>query len=225
MVMMAVHGARTGTGALSAIKLLADGGITTCALSTATATTTATTATPTPTPTPTPTSSQSCAAAKLNSKLNFEHLTRGKTLGQVSSIFNEAFAQKDMFASPAARHAVLMQMRSEYCRKMLEECAIPEAALARLRDPTYLPSHAEVTEAFRLTLPQPATSQRSESSRVAANIEANMELMSSIVAKPMAARTFQDNYVLEFGPMTFSALFSFCEVNGIFEVLTHEYGE
>ena len=47
--------------------------------------------------------------------------------------------------------------------------------------------------------------------------------MTRIINTPTESRSFEDNFRHEFGPVTFSPFFSFCENNNIFEVLTSDY--
>ena len=104
---------------------------------------------------------------------------------------------------------------------MLEECAIAPEMLARLADPFYLPSRDEVLEAFQLELPL----QEAWEPRGLANQHEDMRTLQRIQALPPSQRSFEENFKLSFGPMTFSALFSFCEDHRLFEVLTREYVE
>ena len=145
---------------------------------------------------------------------SFDTWIRGKSLGDIGEAFNAAF-QPGAFANDAIRRASLLEMRSVYCRKMLHNCiALRPAAFCRLRDPTYLPSRAEVIEAFRL---------QEKMGAALSPIDADLELMDRIANTPAAARSFEENYINEFGPVAFSPLFAFCEEQGMFEVLTREY--
>ena len=109
-------------------------------------------------------------------------------------------------------------MRAAYGRKMLEECAIPPVSLARLTDAMYLPTRDEVVEAFKLELPPPSSATLRGASRTEANSEAMFGMLQQMSETPPAQRTFEEHYILECGPATFSPLFAFCEANGIFEV-------
>ena len=106
-------------------------------------------------------------------------------------------------------------------QQMLEECAIAPEMLVRLADPFYLPKRDEVLEAFQLELPL----QEAWEPRGLANQHEDMRTLQRIQALPPSQRSFEENFKLSFGPMTFSALFSFCEDHRLFEVLTREYVE
>ena len=166
--------------------------------------------------------------------MDFETLTQGYSVAVVDAMFNEAYQSPGaLFSDAQTRRACLAQMRTNYGRKMLEACAISPSSLARLSDPAYLPSRAEVLECFQLDFGPSSSSSSSSSSsggrrdssgsRVAANMAANMEAMERFSALAAAERSFVENYWLEFGPATFSALFSFCEDHEIYEVYTQEY--
>ena len=151
-------------------------------------------------------------------RLDLSEFTAGRSLTQVCSLFSQLQLQQS-FPDAATRSHVLSSMRTAYCHKMLEECGIPPAAATQLADPGYLPRRQQVTGAFNLELPQ-VIEPRAE-----ANLQASMAFIDRAMQKPAASRTFIENYWCEFGPVTFSPLFAWCEDNGVFEVLTVEYVE
>ena len=170
---------------------------------------------------------QSCRrAAYLPSRLlsssaavpDFMDLTIGKTLTEVDGTFNEIFSLT-LASDPSTRRALLQSMRRAYGRKMLEECRIDPKVLARLADPAYLPCREEILATFRMHDEIPLAT----SSRTLDNLETEMHLMEAIHEKPAEELSFVENYRVQFGPATFSPLFSWCEDHGIFEVLTTEF--
>eukprot|EP00928_Gymnodinium_smaydae_P010753 TRINITY_DN14046_c0_g1_i2.p1 TRINITY_DN14046_c0_g1~~TRINITY_DN14046_c0_g1_i2.p1 ORF type:complete len:409 (+),score=31.72 TRINITY_DN14046_c0_g1_i2:45-1229(+) len=146
----------------------------------------------------------------------------GMSLIQVSEMFNHGFKPGFFGEDMQTRRKCLMDMRTAYCAKMLEECAIPHTTLEALRDPAYLPSRVEVLNAFKMDLPA-INSEEEVASRADANLEADLTLMTQIAAKPASERTFEENFQHEFGLVAFSPLFAFCERYGIYEFLTVEY--
>ena len=113
------------------------------------------------------------------------------------------------FPDPSTRLGMLEAMHASYCRKLLKECAISPATLARLRDPLYLPTQEEVLATFQLDSP-PTSS-----------VETDLELLLQIAKAPAASRSFSDNLRLEFGPLPLSPLAAFCKD----EILTVEYAD
>lgn len=140
----------------------------------------------------------------------------------VAATFNGAFQLQ--FPDEPTRAAMLEGMRASYCRRLLQECA--PAALARLRDPHHLPTHAELCAVFGLgmnmsvsqsTLPPLATS------RASARAETDLERLIRIAQKPVELRSLEDNFRLEWGALPLSALAAFCEERSVPELLTEEH--
>ena len=58
---------------------------------------------------------------------DFGEIAVGKDLSELSQTFNEIYGMQ--FPNPSTRRAILMSMRTTYCRKMLEECNIDSELL------------------------------------------------------------------------------------------------
>mmetsp|Transcript_44031 Transcript_44031/g.86103 ORF Transcript_44031/g.86103 Transcript_44031/m.86103 type:complete len:129 (+) Transcript_44031:9-395(+) len=82
-------------------------------------------------------------------------LMAGRTLDEASEILSLSFRPEARWKDAASRKASLMELRNVYCAKMLEQCNICENTMAKLVDPSYLPSRTEVLEAFQLDIPSP----------------------------------------------------------------------
>ena len=152
---------------------------------------------------------------------DFAELASGKTLQELSAVFNAAFTGSVQFPDAASRTAMLMSMRSTYCRKMLEECAIDRDLLELLSDPSYLPPREMVLKAFQLegATPDPAPTPTPTPAAAAAaaattpdpppdagaetaydrNMAAEYAKMQISSALPAESRTFEDNFRLEYG--------------------------
>ena len=141
---------------------------------------------------------------------DFAELASGKTLQELSAVFNAAFTGSVQFPDAASRTAMLMSMRSTYCRKMLEECAIDRDLLELLSDPSYLPPRETVLKAFQLegATPDPAptptptlvaTTPDPSETAYDRNMAAEYAKMQISSALPAESRTFEDNFRLEYG--------------------------